>query len=51
MENNEEVFFKPAKTVHIPTKDLLSWIFDEPKYSQDEPVSRPLHEYIGSHDV
>jgi len=31
--------FAAEKTFPIPTKDLASWIFDDPKYDQDEPVS------------
>jgi hypothetical protein len=23
----------------IPNKDILSWIFDEPQYDEDKPVS------------
>lgn len=32
------MIFEPAERLHIPTKDLLSYIFDNPKYDQDEPV-------------
>ncbi|KIW82948.1 hypothetical protein Z517_02191 [Fonsecaea pedrosoi CBS 271.37] len=35
---DQEVFFQPTQTVDIPAKDLLSWIFDDVKYSQDEPI-------------
>ena len=35
----EDVFFKPTKTVDIPTQDILSWIFDSPRYPQDQAVS------------
>ena len=35
-----ESFFKPEKVVQIPTKDLLSWIFDDQRYDQDAPVCR-----------
>ncbi|KIW88198.1 uncharacterized protein Z519_11309 [Cladophialophora bantiana CBS 173.52] len=38
MGSDDEPFFGPSSTVHIPTKDLLSWIFDEAKYSPDEPI-------------
>lgn len=31
--------FLATEHVPIPTKDLLSWIFDEPDYDQDKPVS------------
>jgi hypothetical protein len=31
--------FAAEKTFPIPTEDLASWIFDDPKYDQDEPVS------------
>ncbi|PGH07248.1 hypothetical protein AJ80_08034 [Polytolypa hystricis UAMH7299] len=31
-------FFKPEKYVNLPSKDLLSWIFDNPQYDQDRPV-------------
>lgn len=39
MEIDQDALFKPTSNVAISTKDLLSWIFDEPKYSSDEPVS------------
>ncbi|TVY53801.1 Acyl-CoA ligase azaF [Lachnellula cervina] len=32
------VFYAEEKSVHIPTKDIPSWIFDDPKYDQDEPM-------------
>ena len=31
--------FTPEETVAIPTKDILSWIFDDQNYDQDKPVS------------
>lgn len=33
------MIFEPAERVLLPTKDLLSYIFDEPSYDQDQPVS------------
>lgn len=30
--------FKPERTIELPTKDVLSWIFDDPHYDKDEPV-------------
>lgn len=35
---NVKMIFEPAERLHIPTKDLLSYIFDNPEYDQDEPV-------------
>lgn len=35
----EDVFFKAVNTVDIPTQDILSWIFDVPRYPQDQAVS------------
>jgi hypothetical protein len=32
-------FFPAERHIDVPTKDILSWTFDEPKYDQDEPVS------------
>ncbi|TVY85924.1 Acyl-CoA ligase, partial [Lachnellula willkommii] len=32
------VFYAEEKSVPIPTKDIPSWIFDDPKYDQDEPI-------------
>lgn len=32
------MIFQPAERVQLPTKDLLSFIFDDPPYDQDEPV-------------
>lgn len=36
------MIFEPAERIPLPTKDLLSFIFDEPQYNQDEPVSLPF---------
>ena len=33
------MIFEPAERVLLPTKDLLSYIFDDPPYDQDKPVS------------
>jgi hypothetical protein len=30
--------FKPQRTIQLPTKDILSWIFDDPHHDKDEPV-------------
>lgn len=30
--------FEAARKVELPTKDLLSYIFDDPDYDQDRPV-------------
>lgn len=32
------MIFEPAQRVSLPTKDLLSYTFDNPRYDQDEPV-------------
>ncbi|KAF1992457.1 amp dependent CoA ligase [Aulographum hederae CBS 113979] len=32
------VFFKATRHMDLPTKDLLSWIFDEIRYDPDKPV-------------
>lgn len=32
-------FFAAEKTFPIPNKDITSWIFDDPAYDGDEPVS------------
>lgn len=37
--------FLAETTVPIPTQDILSWIFDEPKYDLDKPVSRFWQHY------
>lgn len=31
--------FKAERYVDIPTKDILSYIFDKPEYDQNKPVS------------
>ncbi|KAH8812215.1 4-coumarate-CoA ligase-like protein [Xylogone sp. PMI_703] len=31
-------YFKAQSVVNIPTKDLLSWIFEDQKYDQDLPI-------------
>jgi len=38
--------FGSGETVSIPTKDLLTWIFDNQRYDQNEPVM--LHETLAS---
>lgn len=30
--------FKATKQIDLPTKDILSYIFDKPAYDQDKPV-------------
>ncbi|KAN0122515.1 amp dependent CoA ligase [Hyaloscypha variabilis] len=30
--------FKPQRTIQLPTKDILSWIFDDPHHDKDEPI-------------
>ncbi|CAI7594395.1 unnamed protein product [Penicillium glandicola] len=32
------MIFEPAGRIMLPTKDLLSYIFDEPPYDQDQPI-------------
>ncbi|KAJ5688520.1 hypothetical protein N7462_002912 [Penicillium macrosclerotiorum] len=32
------MIFEPAERVVLPTKDLLSYIFDDPPYDQDKPI-------------
>lgn len=34
------MIFEPTERSLLPTKDLLSFIFDDPPYDQDQPVSR-----------
>lgn len=36
--------FKPTKQIDLPTKDILSYIFDKPAYDQDKPVSESFVE-------
>lgn len=36
------MIFEPAERVLLPTKDLLSYIFDDPPYDQNKPVN-PRH--------
>ncbi|KAJ5224167.1 AMP-dependent synthetase/ligase [Penicillium citrinum] len=38
------MIFEPAERVLLPTKDLLSYIFDDPPYDQDKPI------YIDTHN-
>ena len=33
------MIFEPERRIPLPTKDLLSYVFDDPTYDQDEPVS------------
>lgn len=37
--SQHSMIFEPAERVLLPTKDLLSYIFDDPPYDQDQPVS------------
>ncbi|KAJ5502786.1 AMP-dependent synthetase/ligase [Penicillium fimorum] len=32
------MIFEPAERILLPTSDLLSYIFDEPTYDQDQPI-------------
>jgi hypothetical protein len=41
--------FKPDETVPIPTKDILSWMFDHQKYDPDKPVSHHSSPAGGQH--
>lgn len=36
-------FFAAETTLPIPTKDLLSWTFDDQKYDKNEAVGRDVH--------
>lgn len=36
------MIFEPAERALLPTKDLLSYIFDDPPYDQDKPVRTAL---------
>lgn len=38
------VFFAAAPAPELPTKDILSWIFDKPAYDVNKPVSNVLVE-------
>lgn len=40
--NSFKMIFEPAERRLLPTKDLLSYIFDDPPYDQDQPVSTVL---------
>lgn len=33
-----KMIFEPELRIPVPTKDLLSFIFDDPEYDQDDPV-------------
>lgn len=35
-------FFKGKEGPPLPTKDLLSWLFDDPNYGVNEPVLTAL---------
>lgn len=36
-----KMHFKAEGSIPIPTKDVISWIFDDVPYDQDMPVSLP----------
>ena len=40
-------YFAAEKHVEIPTKDLLSWTFDEPRFDPNEPVVNSLKTISG----
>jgi hypothetical protein len=31
-------YFPAEETIPIPTKDILSWLFDDQEYDPDKPV-------------
>ena len=37
------MIFEPTERFPLPTKDILSYIFDNPPYDQDEPVCEAAH--------
>lgn len=40
--------FLAQKHLPIPNKDLLSWMFDDPKYDLDQPVSTSTSKVLPS---
>ena len=38
LPNRHIMIFEPTERILLPTKDLLSFIFDNPPYDQDAPV-------------
>lgn len=38
--------FKAEGQIDIPTKDILSYIFDKPEYDENKPVSVFFHSII-----
>lgn len=43
--------FLAEQTLPIPEKDILSWIFDEVPYNQDQPVSTSTLLFSGTKDL
>lgn len=43
--------FLAERTIPIPEKDILSWIFDEVPYNQDQPVSTYILLFSGTKDL
>ena len=43
--------FLAAESWELPTKDLLSWIFDEPSYDLDRPVKLPIFQCAGRYEA
>lgn len=41
--------FKASRQIDLPTKDILSYIFDEPDYDQDKPVCACGIEFMRPH--
>jgi hypothetical protein len=39
MAQTQDAFFKPERIMSIPTKDILSWTFDNLQFDQDKKVS------------
>jgi acyl-CoA synthetase (AMP-forming)/AMP-acid ligase II len=39
MAEKQDAFFQAERTMLIPTKDILSWTFDDPQFDQEKKVS------------
>lgn len=45
------MIFQAEQTVPILRKNLVSWIFDEVPYDQDQPVNVPYFRVPGTNDM
>ena len=43
--------FLAEETIPVPAKDIVSWIFDDVPYDQDQPVSHRISHLLDSNGL